>query len=184
MFLAVVCLSMSFLFPIWKIILIAPQYPDGVEMHIWINKIGGKSVSTLQNINILNHYVGMKRIEPESIPELKYLPVIVGILLTLGIIALLFDKSWMYLSWATLMIILAIIGFYDFYLWEYNYGHNLDPTAPLKFEGASFQPPLLGTKVILNFIATSLPHIGGYFFGLAIILGLASWRLKARKLKK
>ena len=38
-------------------------------MYIWVNKIGGESKSTLQNINILNHYVGMKKIDPESIPE-------------------------------------------------------------------------------------------------------------------
>ena len=69
----------TFLSPIWRITLEAPQYPQGVTMYIWINKIGGSERGTLQNINILNHYVGMKMIEPESIPELKYFPkVIIG----------------------------------------------------------------------------------------------------------
>ena len=75
MILAAASLLTLFLFPMWKIILYAPQYPDGVEMHIWINKISGTSPGTLQNVNILNHYIGMKFIEPDSIPELKFLLV-------------------------------------------------------------------------------------------------------------
>ncbi len=75
--LAGLLLLVLFIMPMWKIILLAPQYPNGVEMHIYINKIGGKDRGTLQNINILNHYIGMKKIEPDSIPELKYFPKVV-----------------------------------------------------------------------------------------------------------
>ncbi|MCK5209017.1 MAG: hypothetical protein KAQ79_13380, partial [Cyclobacteriaceae bacterium] len=67
----------TFLSPIWRITLEAPQYPKGITMYIWINKLGGDEPGTLQNINILNHYVGMKMIEPESIPELKYFPKVI-----------------------------------------------------------------------------------------------------------
>ncbi len=79
-----------FVWPIWRITLVAPQYPHGVHMHIYINKIGGSEPGTLQNINILNHYIGMKPIEPDSIPELKILPVVVlgfaGIAFLFGLI--------------------------------------------------------------------------------------------------
>ena len=77
MALAAICLLTLFLFPMWQITLLAPQYPDGVSLHIWINKIGGETPGTLQNVNILNHYVGMKYIEPESIPELTYFPIMI-----------------------------------------------------------------------------------------------------------
>lgn len=181
MALAAVALLMLFVFPMWKIILYAPQYPDGVEMHIWINKIGGETPSTLQNINILNHYVGMKFIEPDDIAELKYFPYIIMAMAALALLAAIVNKRWFYLTWVVLMVALAVAGLYDFYLWEYDYGHNLDPKAPMKFDDASFQPPLIGKKIILNFTAVSLPHIGGYFAGASIFLAALAWWLKGKK---
>ena len=89
MFAAALSLLALFFMPMWKIQLFAPQYPDGVEMHIWINKIGGNSPGTLQNVNILNHYVGMKEIVPDAIPELQYFPYIIGAMIGLGLIAAL-----------------------------------------------------------------------------------------------
>ncbi|GLR17604.1 hypothetical protein GCM10007940_22190 [Portibacter lacus] len=167
----------------WKITLLAPQYPDGVQMHIYINKIGGKTPGTLQNVNILNHYIGMKKITPESIPELKYMPPIVIFYIITAFIVGIFNKKWMYWAWLISLILVLSIGLYDFYLWEYDYGHSLDPKAPMKFEGASFQPPLIGRKEIINFTAISLPHIGGYFLGLSIMLGMVATYLKSKKIK-
>ena len=175
MILGALCLLMLFAFPMWKIVLYAPQYPHGVEMHIWINKIGGPNPATLQNINILNHYVGMKYIEPDAIPELKYFQYVIMGMIGLGLIAGMLNRNWLFLGWTLLMIVLCVLGMYDFYLWEYDYGHNLSDTAPIKIEGASFQPPLIGKKVILNFIAVSLPHIAGYFVGLSLLLGASAW---------
>ena len=180
MILAAVFLSMLFIFPMWQITLLAPQYPDGVTMYIWINKLGGDSPGTLQNINILNHYVGMKYIEPDSIPELKYFPKIIIAMIALAIGAAIVNKRWAYLAWAILFVVLAAAGVYDFYLWEYDYGHNLSDNAPIKIPGASFQPPLLGTKMILNFIAKSYPHTGGYFAGAAGVLAFIAWWLKGK----
>ena len=183
MILAAAALMMLFVFPMWRITLIAPQYPDGVNMYIWINKIGGDSPGTLQNINILNHYVGMKYIEPDAIPELKYFPYIIIALAVLALLAAAINKKQAYLGWAILFALLAVAGIYDFYLWEYDYGHNLSPTAPIKIPEASFQPPLFGTKVILNFIAKSFPHTGGYFAGLSALLALSAWWLKSKMSK-
>lgn len=180
MTLAVAGLIALFYLPMWKITLIAPQYPDGVTMHIYINKIGGESASTLQNINILNHYVGMKYIEPESIPELIYFPYIIGIMALLGLIAAAINRPYVYLVWLILMVILAVLGIYDFYLWEYDYGHNLSPKAPIKIPGASFQPPVLGTKLILNFTAKSYPAIGGYLAMLSMILATGAYWLNRK----
>lgn len=187
MVLAALFLLSLFIWPLWRITLIAPQYPDGVTMYIYIDKIGGDGPATLQNINILNHYVGMQYIEPESIPELTYFPYIIGAMAGLALLAALVGRWRGFLAWTVVMVLLAIAGLYDFYLWEYDYGHNLSDTAPIKVPGQSYQPPLIGVGKILNFTAISLPHIGGVLAGLAIVAGaLASylgWRNRKSALK-
>jgi copper chaperone NosL len=180
MLVGVASLLMLFLFPLWRITLYAPQYPDGVTMYIWINKIEGEEPGTIQNINILNHYVGMKYIEPDSIPELVYFPYVIMALAFLGLVAAVWNNAKGYLSWAILFVVIAALGLYDFYLWEYDYGHNLSDTAPIKIPGASFQPPLIGTKDILNFVAESYPHTGGYFAGISSLLAGAAWWFRRR----
>lgn len=169
--------------PLWQIILIAPQYPKGVKLFIYLNKLGGPEPGTLQNINILNHYVGMKPIIPESIPELTYLPWIVGAFIVLALITALVNKKWMYLTWVILMIIGMAAGLYDFYLWEYDYGHTLDPKAPMVFEGQAYQPPLIGKKKLLNFIAMSYPHWGGVSMIVSLILGIFATLIKRKQSK-
>ncbi len=165
-----------FAFPIWKITLEAPQYTEGISLYIWINKIKGKEPHDIKNINILNHYIGMKAIEPESIPELKIMPYIIIVMSVFALIITFLKKGGLYLSWTVLMIILGILAMVDFYLWEYDYGHNLNPDAPIKIEGMVYQPPLFGRKMLLNFVALSYPQLGAFFMGISILFGaLASW---------
>ncbi len=177
-------LLLVFTAPIWRITLEAPQYPDGVTMYIWVNKIGGESKSTLQNINILNHYVGMKEIDPDSIPELKYFPIIVIVMALLGVGAGLTGNKKLWFTWMAFLILLGALGIYDFYLWEYEYGHNLSPDAPIKIPGMVYQPPLIGEKQLLNFNAISYPHIGSIFIATPIFLGAIAVYLKSRFTKK
>ena len=173
-----------FLFPMWRITLYAPQYPTGVTMYIHINKISGDSPGTLQNVNILNHYVGMKPIVPESIPELKFLPIAVIIFVVLGLIVAFINRPKLFLTWALLVSFASLLGIYDFYLWEYDYGHDLSSDAPMKFPGASFQPPVIGTKIILNFVAESFPHTAGFLAGISIFLAYVAWFLGIKKYPK
>src|SRR5690606_27426502 len=149
MILALLSLGAVFFFPLWQILLDAAQFPGGLQLHIWINKISGTDKYILQNINILNHYIGMKPIYPDSIPELKLFPLITYIMLGLGLFILYLNKAWGYFTWAGVLAVLGILGIYDFYLWLYDYGHNLDPNAPIKIEGMVYQPPLLGDKDLL-----------------------------------
>ncbi len=179
--LAGLLLLLLFVFPMWRITLLAPQYPDGVHMYIHINKIGGKTPGTLQNINILNHYIGMKPIEPDSIPELTYFPYIVVGFTILAILFALINWKPLYVIWLVLFVLALTLALYDFYLWEYDYGHNLADNAPMKFEDESFQPPLFGSKTLLNFIAKSYPHIGGYFIMLSLVLSAFAIYLRTRK---
>ncbi|HMS33425.1 MAG TPA: hypothetical protein PKC91_04995 [Ignavibacteria bacterium] len=155
--------------PIWNISLQAPQYPEGLGMQIWLNKITGD----LNTINGLNHYIGMKTIQPDSIEELKLMPYIIGFLIISGLIVFIFNKRYLLLSWFLFVLILGAAGMYDFRSWEYDYGHNLDPTAAIKVPGMNYQPPLIGSKQLLNFNATSMPDIGGYIiFAAGIIAAL------------
>lgn len=183
MILASLLLISLFIWPMWKITLLAPQYPDGVQMYIYINKIGGSSPGTLQNVNILNHYIGMKKIEPDSIPELKFMPGIVTFFIVTGFITALINKKWVYGFWLVAFALVLLVGLYDFYLWEYDYGHSLNPNAPMKFEGASFQPPLIGRKVILNFVAISMPALAGYLAGASLLLSAFAFYVKSGKHK-
>jgi copper chaperone NosL len=181
MILAGLLLIFLFLFPIWRITLIAPQYPQGVTMYIWINKITGDSPGILQNINILNHYVGMKFIVPDSIPELRYFPFIIAAMAVMAIIFAIINKRWLFLSWVVLFIVLGILGVYDFYRWEYDYGHNLSPTAPIKVPGMAYQPPLFGVKMLLNFRASSFPHWGSLFYALSVLAGIFAFWFNKKK---
>ena len=183
MILGALSLLLVLLFPIWRITLIAPQYPDGITMFIWVNKITGDTESTLQNINILNHYVGMKKIEPDSIPELTYFPYVIWLMAGLGILTAFINRKPYYLGWVVLLAVLGGLGVYDFYLWEYDYGHNLDPMAPIKVPGMAYQPPLFGTKMLLNFEAISLPYIGSIFIGVAAVAGIIAFIIRP-KIKK
>ncbi len=180
MVLALICLGLVFIFPLWQITLDAAQFPGGLKLHIWVNKISGTDEYIVQNINILNHYIGMQAIHPDSIPELKYFPVIVYVLLGLGLLTVFVNKSWGYFSWFALVAVLGALGIYDFYLWLYDYGHNLDPMAPIRIEGMAYMPPLFGEKDLLNFYVTSYPHWGGVGLGLSVILAfLAFWKKRS-----
>ncbi len=173
---ALLLVALYFL-PIWSIALEAPQYPEGIGLDIYINTIKGKQPQDLQNINGLNHYIGMKEIQPDSIAELKYMPPIIAFLIVTGLVVAFWgNKKWV-LAWLIFFILLAIVGLVDFYLWEYDYGHNLDPNAAIKVPGMTYQPPLIGSKALLNFNAISLPHTG-FFFALSsmVLSGLVWWR--------
>lgn len=159
---ASVLLVLMYLFPIWKISLDAPQYPEGLGLEIWINTVKGQKQHDLTNVNNLNHYIGMKRIEPDTIQELKMMPWIIGFLIISGVLVAVSGKRWMLYTWIGLFLAISIVGLVDFWLWEYDYGHNLDTkNAIIKIPGMSYQPPLIGSKQLLNFVATSWPALGG-----------------------
>lgn len=184
MILGAVLILGLFIFPLWNITLEAPQYPTPLGMDIYINDFADTNPHDIKNINLMNHYVGMKYI-PESIPEFKIFPIVIIIMSVLGIIVGLFGKYQWYFAWGILMVLLAAAGIYDFYLWEYDYGHDLDPKAILKFTNPDgsvmgFQPPLFGSKDILNFRAHSYPQLGAYFLGLGMLLAFASGWLERR----
>ncbi|MCW5907611.1 MAG: hypothetical protein KIS94_07120 [Chitinophagales bacterium] len=144
--------------PVWQIQLEAPQYPEGLKMEIWSSKTAGD----VDKINGLNHYIGMAIIEDANFPEFKIMPWLIWAMVALGVLTALIGRRFMLWIFSVYLIVCGVWGVYDFWHWEYEYGHNLDPHAAIKIPGMSYQPPLFGWKVLLNFTAGSFPDIGGW----------------------
>ena len=172
-------LGLLFFFPLWNITLEAPQYPDPIGMDIWINKITDSEPGDIQNINLMNHYVGMKEI-PEHMKEFEIFPVVIIVMIVLGVIIGFTGNRKLFLTWFIVMALLGAAGIYDFYLWEYDYGHNLNPKAAIKFvdeagNPMAYQPPLIGNEQILNFVARSWPMSGTYILVLSMLMSLLAF---------
>jgi len=164
--------------PIWRIELTAPQYPEGLVLKIYADRIAGD----VDVVNGLNHYIGMHTLHTRDFVEFIALPFIIGGFAFLGLITVVLNRKGPFYIWAGLFLLIAFISMVDFYRWEYNYGHNLDPAAPIQVPGMAYQPPLLGFKQLLNFGAFSIPDTGGWIFagaGLVIVLAaIAEMRRK------
>ena len=177
-----------FAFPLWNITLEAPQYPIPLGMDIHIDKFSDTHEFDIKNINLMNHYVGMQYI-PETIPEFKVFPIVILIMAALGVLFGFVGKYKLYIVWFLLISALGVAGMYDFYMWEYDYGHNLDEHAIMIFKNPDgstmgFQPPLFGTKDILNFTAHSYPRTGAYFMFVGIFMTFIAFFVGKKEAKK
>ncbi|KZE78433.1 hypothetical protein HX017_17910 [Myroides marinus] len=184
-----------FYFPLWNIELGAPQYPIPLGMDIYINGIKGVQEFDLQNIDGLNHYIGMKTIpKPEQMWEFSVFPIVIATMsilgIALGIGGLLKKvKPSLFLTWLILMGVLGVAGMYDFNLWLIEYGSDLDPHAIMKMVDAAgnpltYEPPLFGHRKILNFDAYSYPHIGAYLMALGMLLTFIAYLLGVKSKKE
>jgi copper chaperone NosL len=163
--------------PIWRIELSAPQYPEGLALKIYASKLGGD----VEVVNGLNHYIGMRTLHEKDFFEFSVLPYIIGAFVVFGLLAAWANRRWFFMTWVGCYLLFAIVAMVDFYHWEYNYGHNLDPAAPIQVPGMAYQPPLIGYKQLLNFGAWSVPDTGGWIFvGAGVLMVLAGW-LELRK---
>lgn len=173
--------------PFWRIDLDAPQYPEGLKLLIYTNKIGGD----VDIINGLNHYIGMKTLHANDFAEFTVLPYLTAafaiLFLACGIMG---SRKLLRFTFAA-FVLFGIIAMADFWRWEYDYGHDLNPDAAIKVPGMAYQPPLIGYKQLLNFGAYSVPHIGGWLFiiagllcGTVMVLDIRMQRMKIRVGKK
>ena len=167
--------------PMWKIELNAPQYPEGLVLKIYPNKIGGN----VDIVNGLNHYIGMKTLHTKDFIEFTILPYIIAFFALLCFMAAFLNRKKWLITLTILFIIFGVVAMADFWRWEYNYGHDLNPEAAIQIPGMAYQPPLIGYKQLLNFGAYSIPDIGGFiFFGVGIILLLTSITVIIKSKKK
>ena len=146
--------------PMWQIDLDAPQYPEGLSLLIFANKLAGN----VDIINGLNHYIGMKTMHSEDFIEFTILPYLIsGFALLFFLTAIMRNRKFLHVLFISFLCF-GIIAMVDFWKWEYNYGHNLNPEAAIVVPGMAYQPPLIGFKQLLNFGAYSSPDTGGWIF--------------------
>ena len=176
-------LIIMFFVPAWSIYLIAPQYPEGLSMQIWLYKIAGQ----VEIINGLNHYIGMKHIKAEMFPEFSFLVYILGFFILFGLAIAFTGSRKLLFIYLVLSLIGGVAALVDFYMWGYKYGHELDPSAAIKVPGLSYQPPLIGHKKLLNFDSYSYPDTGGWVVvgvtALFFIIWFIEWRRQKKQVK-
>ncbi len=174
-FVAALLIIPAIFLPIWTITLVAPQYPQGIRMSIYANKLTeynpetGMTNNFPRLINGLNHYIGMHEIKPDEFKEFRWLPYAIIAFSALALLSALL--GWGYfatLGWV-LFILFGVFMIGDFYRWLYEYGHNLDPHAAITID--PYMPPVIGWKQLANFKVISLPGSGAILTGIAAILG-------------
>lgn len=181
-FISGILLILVLFVPLWQIELEAPQYPEGLVLKMYPHKIGGN----VDIINGLNHYIGMRTLHTKDFIEFTVLPYIVGFFALLCFIVVALKKQKWLTVLFTLFVIFGIVAMIDFWRWEYAYGHELNPDAPIQVPGMAYQPPLIGYKQLLNFGAFSIPDIGGFLFilvGLLLLIALLLPWFKRRQAK-
>jgi copper chaperone NosL len=158
---AALLLIPSYVAPLWNLTMFAPQYQEGLRLDIYSYKLkGGNRGQDVKEINVLNHYIGMKDLVEEDFTEFKWMPFVMGAIGLLMLRAAVFGKL------ANLIDVLALFGYFGaFSLWSfayklYAYGHNLSPAAAMKV--APFMPPLFGSARMANFEIYSYPRIATY----------------------
>ena len=179
---AAVAIAASFFFPLWKMHLVAPQYSDGLDLYIFSYKLeaGGLNGQHLVEINNLNHYIGMKPIQQADFLEMRWIPFVFGLLILLILRSIVFGQMSNVVDLFALFTYFGIFSIGSFWYRLYEYGHNLDPMAPMRIK--PFTPLLIGVKQIANFRESSFPQAGAYLLCLSVLLiFLAGWWSRKEK---
>lgn len=159
-------LAASIFFPWWRMEFVAPQYPEGLNIIVFPNKLEGE----IEIVNGLNHYIGMRGFSEENFPELTYLVYIIGGLAGFTLLTAIIRRKSLLVVLLTAFIIGGILGIWDLNRWLYDFGTNLSPKAPIKID--PFVPPILGENTIANFITYSSLQTGSYLVLAAFMLAL------------
>ncbi len=173
--LAAAALIASLFLPLWKIRLVAPQYQEGLSLHIYAYKlIAGNNGQDLHEINNLNHYIGMKPIEQADFIEMRWVPFALGVFVLLALRSAAIGIMRGVVDLLVLFLYFTAFSFGSFYYRLYSYGHQLDPKAPMTIE--PFTPVLVGTQQIANFEQSSYPDTGTIFLTLfPLFIVAAMW---------
>src|SRR5215213_4503152 len=133
---AAIAIAVAIFFPLWKMHLVAPQYSDGLDLYIFAFKIqgGGLNGQHLVEINNLNHYIGMKAIKAADFVEMSWIPFVFGVIVLLILRALVIGQLGNLVDLFALYCYFGIFSIGSFWFRLYQYGHNLDPMAPMKIK--------------------------------------------------
>jgi len=159
------CLLISIFLPYWSLTLHAPQYPDGLKIVAYLNQVTGD----VHEIDELNHYIGMRKMEDAAQLERSLSIVMIIVISLLTISAIFIHNQWAaLLSLPALVYPLVFLG--DLYFWLWNFGTHLDPKAPLSTSVKPFVPPVLGTGHVGQFKTVATWDVGLWLAILASIL--------------
>jgi copper chaperone NosL len=169
----------TYLLPLWKMTMYAPQYPEGLRLEIYSYKLeGGNGGQDVKEINILNHYIGMRDLTTADFTEFKWIPFVVGMLALLLLRAPVHGKMSDLIDVLVLYFYFGLFSLWSFGFKLYSYGHSLASTASVKV--APFMPPLFGHRKLANFDVYSYPAAGSYALaGVALLLVVTfvlAWR--------
>lgn len=182
--LLVVPVIISFTLPLWHIRMTASQYPEGLDLHIYSYKVeGGHEGRDIGEINTLNHYIGMKKLDRSEFTDLDWLPFAFGALALLALRTAAIGNIRALIDFAVITFYVSSFAMGRFIYKLYSYGHQLDPGAPFKTE--PFTPAIWGTKQIANFTTESYPSAGSYLIAVFItgIFAIAFWHLVAGRFR-
>lgn len=176
---AALLLVPTYLFPLWKLTLFAPQYQDGLRLQIYSWRLdGGNNGQDIKEVNVLNHYIGMRELDTTSFNEFKWMPFVVGGLGLLFLRTAILGKMGQLVDVAVLFLYFGLFSLWSFAYKLWLWGHDLAPTASVKVPG--FMPPLFGYRKIANFEVYSYPEMGSYAMCAALVVLLAAlftaWR--------
>jgi hypothetical protein len=161
----------SIYFPYWQMTLHAPQYPNGLTVYAYVNRVEGD----VREIDGLNHYIGMRPLDEAAAFEKSI--SIIGIV---GLALLILAAIFIHTRWAALMalpaLLLPVIFLADLQFWLANFGTNLDPTAALSSSIKPFIPPVLGEGVIAQFRTIAGPDTGLWIAtGASVLIAAGLW---------
>lgn len=163
--LLVVPVGLSFTKPLWEIQMWAHQYPNGLELQIYAHKLeSGNGGKDLHEINTLNHYIGMKKIDRTELSDLDWLPFALGILVILALRVAAIGNVRALVDLTVMSFYIGAFALGRFYYRMYVFGHDLDPNAPFKME--PFTPVMFGKREIANFTTAAYPGMGSIYLGL------------------
>ncbi|MBM3999354.1 MAG: nitrous oxide reductase family maturation protein NosD [Planctomycetes bacterium] len=166
-------------FVYWDFQLRAPQYPKGLRLSGYPDRIEGD----VREIDLLNHYIGMKPLGGAAPFERRVAKPAIGLVAALTLIAAFWPSR------ASIVLLLPAILFPAAFLidlqgWLRYYGLSLDPRAPLSSSVKPFVPPALGDGKIGNFRTFGAigPGLGLAMAssGAAIVAAGLRWRRRRR----
>jgi hypothetical protein len=170
----------TYLLPLWKMTMFAPQYPEGLRLSIYSYKLeGGNAGQDIKEINILNHYIGMRDLTTADFTEFKWIPFVVGMLALLFLRAPVLGKMSDLIDVVVLYLYFGLFSLWSFGFKLYSYGHDLAPTASVKV--APFMPPLFGHRKLANFDVYSYPAAGSYALAAVAVVLLAALAIAFRQ---
>lgn len=152
-----------FLRPMWHIKMYATQFPDGLELRMYPQQLtGGNDGRDVNEINTLNHYIGMRPLEQRNFAEMRWIPFAIGVFVLLSLRTAVFGTVGSAVDLLVLFTYFGLFSLGTFYYRLYDYGHHLSPEAPIKVP--PFTPPIVGHNRLANFDVYSYPGFGGYLF--------------------